>query len=81
MWRAVVLPTRRFQHAGAPAALEAALRLPHGSVAAERARQVTGAGKAAIGLGLLEQQMQPFVLPPTELLVLQRCRLVAVASS
>ena len=87
-WRAEARPRRhtltpktaRSQHAGAPATLKTALRLPHGAAAAERARYMAGAGEAAVGLGLLEHQIQLLVLAPLELLVLLRRRLGAVDS-
>ena len=41
---------------------------------------MAGAGEAAVGLGLLEHQIQLLVLAPLELLVLLRRRLGAVDS-
>ena len=69
--------TAHSQHAGAPATLKTALRLPHGAVAAERARYMAGAGEAAVGLGLLEH---PIVMALLPLHVLLRRRLGAVDS-
>ena len=63
--------TAHSQHAGAPATLKTSLRLPHGAVAAERARYMASAGEAAVGLGLLEHPIVMALLPLHVLL--RRC--------